>query len=224
LLSQVDASVGGKNGVNFDAYKNMIGQFNQPQFVLCDVSMLKSLPKKELLCGMAEILKHALIADAQMFETINQNWEQIQALEPKLMEDLVFNNIKIKAAIVEKDEREMGERKKLNFGHTLAHAIEKHADISHGEAVAIGIAFAARLSYQKQYLSKNALDSIITTINFLGLPEITNVEKSKLKSAILGDKKRERDSLTFVFLEAIGKARLEEIKIDELKHWIDDLC
>jgi len=224
LLSQVDASVGGKNGVNFNNYKNIIGNFNQPKFVICDSQMLHTLPPKEVKNGMSEILKHALIADAQMFHLIREKSEQILNLEERIIEDLIYENIKIKAAFVEKDEKEQGERKKLNFGHTLAHAIEKNSNLSHGEAVAIGIVFAAKISHQKKYISETDLTLIIESVKQLGLPISSNIKPELLADAIINDKKRQGKNISFVLLNKIGEARIENLTITELKQWIYDLC
>ena len=149
LLSQVDASVGGKNGVNFQGYKNMIGVFNQPEFVICDPVMLKTLPQEELLSGFAEIVKHAAIGNSDMFSFLENNFQKALDLDAQILGKLVYDSVKIKAAVVRRDEKEEGERRKLNFGHTLGHAIEKTIGIPHGEAVSIGIVFAADLSIKK---------------------------------------------------------------------------
>jgi len=217
LLSQIDASVGGKNGVNFNSYKNIIGSFNQPKFVICDTQMLKTLPQKEINNGMGEMLKHALIADAGMFNDINLNFDKILKLDNDILPNLIFNNIKIKIRIVEKDENEQNERKKLNFGHTLAHAIEKHSNLSHGEAVAVGIVFASYLSFKKGYINKHNFNEIINTIKKLGLPTSTNINKQKLAEAITKDKKRNNNNIDLILLKNIGNAIIETYSIEQIK-------
>jgi len=224
LLSQVDASIGGKNGVNFSSYKNIIGNFNQPNFVVCDTKMLNTLPKKEIKCGLGEIIKHALISDAEMFDFISENYENILDLDDTILPKLIFDNINIKAKIVEKDEKEQGERKKLNFGHSLAHAIEKHSDLSHGEAVAVGIIFASKISLQKGYISDIEYDKIKEVLLKYDLPIELNIEKEKIFNAIKKDKKRNSDNISFVLLEKIGKAKIENISLNDLKQYLDDLC
>lgn len=224
LLSQVDASIGGKNGVNFSNYKNIIGNFNQPEFVICDTNMLKTLPSKEIKCGMGEIIKHALIADAKMFDFLNSENKKILALDNEILPDLILENIKIKAKIVEKDEKEQAERKKLNFGHTLAHAIEKHSDISHGEAVAIGIVFAAKISLAKGYISDKDFELITDTISKFDLPTKLKTEKYKILDAFKKDKKRKGDKISFILLEKIGKAKIEDLSLKELEKYLNDLC
>ena len=125
LLAQVDAAVGGKNGVNWEGYKNMIGVFNQPDFVICDPLLLRTLPRREVLSGMAEVVKHALIADAGLFSYLEENGSGVLDLRPEVMERLVCDSVRIKSSIVNRDEREKGERRLLNFGHTFGHALEK---------------------------------------------------------------------------------------------------
>ncbi|MCF8093347.1 MAG: 3-dehydroquinate synthase, partial [Desulfotignum sp.] len=135
LLSQVDASVGGKNGVNLSAYKNMVGVFNQPRFVICDLNMLETLPKSEISNGLAEIVKHALISDADMLTYIEKNRGKALELDPEIIFQLVSDSVAIKSRVVQLDEKESGERRKLNFGHTIGHAIEKLDPSGHGKAV-----------------------------------------------------------------------------------------
>ena len=131
LLSQVDASVGGKNGVNFKDYKNMIGVFNQPEFVICDLNLLNTLPEKEVLCGLAEIVKHAVIGDRHLFAYLEAHHQEALALDNDVIEKLVYDSIIIKSDIVNQDELEKGERRKLNFGHTFGHAFEKTTGVPH---------------------------------------------------------------------------------------------
>jgi len=135
LLSQVDASVGGKNGVNFKGYKNMIGIFNQPEFVICDLQMLTTLDNKDLISGFGEIVKHTLIANAKMFAELEKHTDNVLNLDLSFIEKLVADSVKIKSHIVNIDEKEKGERRKLNLGHTYGHAVEKVLKISHGKAV-----------------------------------------------------------------------------------------
>ena len=152
LLAQVDASVGGKNGVNFSGYKNMVGTFNQPEFVICDPEVLQTLSDKDRGCGLAEIIKHAAIADGLLFSYLEDNLEKVSALSSEAVHRMVYDSMVIKSEIVNRDERETGERRKLNFGHTVGHAVEKVHKLPHGEAVSIGMMVAANLSAQKGYL------------------------------------------------------------------------
>src|SRR6056297_1011765 len=170
LLAQVDASVGGKTGVNFRGYKNMVGVFNQPEFVLCDPRVLKTLPARDLACGFAEVVKHAAIYDADYFEFLEQDASRARSLDPEIMTRVVYDSIAIKADIVNRDERERGERRKLNFGHTLGHAVEKTSDFLHGEAVSIGMSAAAMISVQKGFMEKSEAERLKALLARFGLP------------------------------------------------------
>jgi len=224
LLSQVDASVGGKNGVNFHGYKNMIGTFNQPGFVICDTTMLKTLPQKELLGGFAEVVKHAAIGSKELFGFLETNYDKALGMDTGILEALVYESVKIKAEVVRKDEKEKGERRKLNFGHTLGHAIEKTMGISHGEAVSIGMVFAANLSVKRKMFSQAEAERIRSLLERIGLPVKISFEKEKILDAMRKDKKREGAGIHFVLLRAMGETMIEEIPIDELEDAVHDLC
>ncbi|MFP4158245.1 MAG: 3-dehydroquinate synthase [Desulfobacterales bacterium] len=224
LLAQVDASVGGKTGVNFNGYKNMVGVFNQPMLVFCDPSVLKTLPEAEIANGFAEIVKHAAIADDRYFNLIEQNVDQALALEPDLLEKIVHDSIAIKADIVNRDEREQGERKKLNFGHTVGHALEKTSGFSHGKAVSIGMAAAARLSVQKGYLSESQERRIKSLLVSLGLPVWTRFDPDAVFEALARDKKRLDENIHFVLLSGIGKSFVEPVGLSELRKFLEGLA
>lgn len=221
LLSQVDASVGGKNGVNFGGYKNMVGVFNQPEFVLCDLTLLRSLPIREVLCGFAEIIKHGAIADERMLTFIENHRDAALGLERAIIEHLVFRSVEIKAGVVTRDEREQGERRKLNFGHTFGHAIEKITGIPHGEAVGIGMVLAARLSVQKGLLPPTDARRLERIIDSFGLPVRPPVDVQSMLTAMRKDKKREGSRIHFVFLDGLGSARVEEISFDDLRRLVN---
>ncbi len=217
LLSQVDASVGGKCGVNLDGYKNMVGVFSQPNFVICDPKMLKTLDKADLHCGFAEIVKHTLIEDADMFSFIENNTDKLLSVDNELIEKLVVNSVEIKSNVVNRDEKESGERRKLNFGHTFGHAAEKVLGISHGNAVSLGMVIAAQLSVAKGLLSQNDYDRILKLLKALEMPTVIPERHAEILNALTMDKKREGDVIHFVLLNGIGKASIEPIKIEELK-------
>ncbi|MBA3037475.1 MAG: 3-dehydroquinate synthase, partial [Desulfobacterium sp.] len=223
LLSQVDASVGGKNGVNFKGYKNMVGVFNQPAFVICDMNLLKTLPEKDLLCGFAEIVKHAAIEDAALFEYLENNYKKALSLDYNVIERLVYDSVVIKSSVVNRDEKEKGERRKLNFGHTLGHAIEKTTGIPHGEAVSLGMVFAASLSVKRGLLSSGEEKQISALLKNLKLPTTVDIDRKKVIEALNKDKKREGDGIHFVLLDGIGKAVIEEISISELHRALDNI-
>lgn len=222
LLAQVDATVGGKNGVNFRGYKNMVGVFNQPDFVIADITLLETLSPKEIACGLAEIVKHGCIADADYFDFIEAHSDAITRLDHDTMSHLVSESVRIKAAVVTKDEREAGERRKLNFGHTLGHAFEKTLRISHGEAVSAGMVMASDLSVRKGLLDKKASQRIATLLHRLKLPVDIDFDRRAVFQALKKDKKREKNQMHFVLLESIGKAVVESINLPELENWIVD--
>lgn len=220
LLSQVDASVGGKNGVNFEGYKNMVGLFNQPEFVICDPDLLKTLPEKELLNGCAEIIKHAAIADQKYFDYLEENYRAILGMDNNVIEKVVYDSVIIKSGIVNRDERETGERRKLNFGHTLGHALEKVTGITHGEAVSIGMAASARVSEKLGLLKRKDRIRIEALLINLGLPISIPADDEKIINAVSRDKKREKDKIHLVLLKGIGNAVIESISIRELQSLI----
>jgi len=217
LLSQVDASVGGKTGVNFDGYKNMVGVFNQPRFVICDIALLKTLPRAEVSCGFAEIVKHAVIADPDMFAYLEAKHSKALSLEKDVIERLVFDSVRIKADVVGRDEKEKGERRKLNFGHSFGHAIEKTAGLRHGEAVSLGMVIAAALSVKKDLLSRTNEARVTALLERLQLPTRIEVDKRAVMDALYKDKKREADHIKFVLIDGLGAAVVEDVPFAELE-------
>ncbi len=220
LLAQVDAAVGGKNGVNWEGYKNMIGVFSQPDFVICDPVLLRTLPRREVLSGMAEVIKHALIADADLFFYLEENGPAVLDLRPEVVERLVEDSVGIKSSIVNRDEREQGERRVLNFGHTFGHALERAVGVSHGEAVSAGMVLAAAISEQKGYLPGHDRERIEKLLSSLGLPRRLPCPRERLLEALRKDKKREGERLHFVLLKALGRAVVEEMSFEELEKFL----
>ncbi|MDA8403471.1 MAG: 3-dehydroquinate synthase [Desulfobacteraceae bacterium] len=220
LLAQVDASVGGKTGVNVDGYKNMAGVFSQPEFVICDPMVLKTLPQRELCSGFAEIVKHAAISDAAYFKYLEKNVANALALDMEVMERIIYDSVAIKAGVVNRDETEKGERRKLNFGHTFGHAVEKTTGLPHGEAVSIGMVVAAKLSAAKGMLGRDDLDRVMDLLSRFHLPARIPVEqgmdREKILDALTRDKKREGGGIHFVLLPAIGQSVVEKITLAEL--------
>jgi 3-dehydroquinate synthase len=225
LLAQVDASVGGKNGVNLEGYKNLVGIFNQPEFVLCDGSLLKTLPPREVICGMAEIIKHAAIADTVLFDYLEKNYENALRLDDDVIEKLVYDSVVIKSAVVNQDESEQGERRKLNFGHTFGHAIEKGTDYNHGEAIGVGMAVAGDLSVARGLLNAEESQRLKQLLQKFQLPITGKIDSAGVMEAIQKDKKRTGDNVYFVFLAQIGRAVVENIPMDWLQSnaatWMD---
>jgi 3-dehydroquinate synthase len=224
LLSQVDASVGGKNGINFKGFKNMIGVFRQPEFVLCDYSLLRSLEKKEFTAGFAEIIKAAAIRDKDLFAYLTKSSDESLAQDPEVIHQLVKNSVKIKTAIVQNDEREKSERRLLNFGHTFGHAIEKLTGMLHGESVSLGMVMAVRLSVKLGMCSLDDANQLIDLLQQYGLPVTVPLKPADIFDAIRKDKKREKDFIHFVLLRKIGDAETRPIPIHDLQTMIHDLC
>jgi len=224
LLGQVDASIGGKNGINFEGYKNIIGVFRQPEFVICDTEFLKTLPGKELVNGFSEIIKYSLIADLELFDYLDSSYESILALEPSSIHQVIKRCVEIKADIVMRDEKESFERRKLNFGHTIGHAIEKLSGISHGMAVSIGMVAALRISRAVSGLKKEDEERAVSLLRKYGLPTDFSYGIDEIMGAIRKDKKKEIDSIYFVLLEEVGKSVIRKMKFGDLKKVLDDLC
>jgi 3-dehydroquinate synthase len=223
LLSQVDASVGGKNGVNFRGFKNMLGVFNQPEFVICDIGMLKTLNDREFRSGFAEIIKAAVIKDGLLFSYLEQHYTDALRNKASVMEKLIYDAVKIKSGVVEMDEKEKGERKKLNFGHTFAHAIEHTVGILHGEAVSVGMALAGKLSVYLGLLKKNELERLTRLIKNMELPVTIDFDFSALFDAMKKDKKRDGGFIHMILIENIGSAIVKKIPLDKLEKLNYDL-
>jgi 3-dehydroquinate synthase len=215
LLSQVDASTGGKNGVNLGGTKNILGTIRQPEFVICDPEMLKTLPEEEYLSGLAELIKTAVIGDKELFELIEGNIDEIMERKSDLLTLLVAKSVRFKALVVTEDENERGLRRILNFGHTFGHAFEMQRAVKHGFAVAAGMVLAAEYSFEKKYLSleeKNRIINLLKRFNLVGRLDISDVQMSKLVSR---DKKKTGTDIHFVFAQGIGKATVDKVPVAE---------
>ncbi|RUT79975.1 3-dehydroquinate synthase [Ancylomarina longa] len=223
LLSQVDASVGGKNGINFGKLKNMIGVFNSPKFVICDPVLLQTLPKRELRSGFGEIIKHAFIKDESLFHFLKENKNVLLNLDSDCIEDLIYRAVFIKTEVVRQDPLEKGERKKLNFGHTIGHAIENNSDLTHGEAVAVGMIIASKLSHEICGLSELDAFKIQSLLKAYELPVTHQVSAKVINEFLIKDKKKNRDTIDFILLRKIGEACIQSIPIEDLKNRIENL-
>jgi len=215
LLSQVDASTGGKNGVNLGKIKNVIGSFRQPEFVICDTSMLKTLPDKEYLSGLAELIKTGLIGDSSIIESLENKYHGIISRDNWILTELVARAVRFKGSVVSEDEKESGIRRILNLGHTFGHAIELQESVKHGFAVAAGIKLAILFSQAKGYLSNDVGMRIISLLEKYNLLEDYRIPVSKMEELVAHDKKRSGTDIHFVFLESIGKGIVKRITIKE---------
>ena len=212
LLAQVDAAIGGKNGVNFDRYKNMVGTFRQPEFVYIDTDFLQTLPRRTLLCGAAEMLKTFLLADARAYDAAVEHFRNPDAGPVPTW--MVRRAGEIKCDFVEQDPEDRGVRQLLNLGHTFGHAIEKcSSQYAHGEAVAIGIVMAADLACREGLLDPETAHRIRTDLQAVGLPVEPPVPEADLQEAILQDKKRQGAALRYVLPKRIGEATLWECSV-----------
>jgi len=214
LLAMVDASIGGKNGIDVGVYKNMVGVIRQPSFLLFDSSLLQTLPEAEWKNGFAEIIKHACIKDVTMFKQLEQNNFISYQRKQKELGALIQKNALLKTKVVQQDEFEKGDRKLLNFGHTLGHALENQYQFSHGHAISIGMAYASSLS-QKMNGFKDA-NRVVSLLEKYGLPTFTQFDKDKVINVLKMDKKKTKDSINFILLEKIGKAVIKPISIQQL--------
>lgn len=216
LLGQVDASVGGKNGVNVDGYKNMAGTFTQPQFVICDPELLRTLPEREFRAGMAEVVKAAIIADAELFARIEKTTIKALRTDTDLLSDAISAAVRVKADIVERDEFETGDRRKLNLGHTLAHAIEKVSNkMNHGEAVAVGIALIAGVAVKLGVLSPKDRKRIVGVLTCLGFDLNPPVDVRRLLAEVVKDKKSQNGMLRIVLPVGIGDCEVRPMSPEE---------
>lgn len=217
VLAMVDAAVGGKNGINSGDYKNMLGLICQPEFIFYDMALLASLPEVEWVNGFAEIIKHACIADREMFDWLdNHELSEIKA-NRELLGWIIRKNALLKAGFVQQDEFESGRRKQLNFGHTLGHALEKRLQLKHGFAVAIGMAFACRLSEDE--LGFKDTNAVIALLEKYHLPVRADIDVPQAVSLLQADKKRSGDTVDYVLLDKIGKAEIRALTIPALaKH------
>jgi 3-dehydroquinate synthase len=221
LLALVDASIGGKNGIDVGVYKNMVGIIRQPEFILYDMVFLNSLPQNEWKNGFAEIIKHAAIKDAAMFRALETNTLKKYQNNQAAICDLVKRNAIIKTRVVQHDEYEKGERRLLNFGHTLGHALENQYELSHGQAVSIGMTYASLVS--QQIAGFKEADRVAGLIAKYDLPTFAEFDKQKVFEVLKMDKKRERKEMNYVMLEKIGKGIVKSIPLKQLEGIISQL-
>ncbi len=214
LVAQVDASIGGKTAVNHPLGKNLIGAFYQPRLVLADVEVLRSLPRRELVAGLAEVIKYGASLDAELFDFLEAELPRVLALEPAAIARVVTACCRLKAAVVGADETEGGYRAVLNFGHTVGHAVEALGGYRrhlHGEAVAIGLAYAARLSAARGYCDATSAARVVRLLERAELPTAVpvDIDATALAARVATDKKTREDAVRFVCLETIGRTRFE---------------
>ncbi len=218
LLSQVDSSIGGKTGVDFAQYKNMVGAFYMPKLVYMNLSTLLSLPERQFYAGMGEVLKSALIKDGSFYGWIINNLYEVYEKEPEVLRLMVYNCCNIKRLVVEKDWGETGDRALLNFGHTIGHAIEKAKgfELLHGECIALGMVAASFIAYKRQLLSFDEYYEIRDMFVPFNLPiTIEDIDPQEILRLTKSDKKMEAGKIKFILLKKIGKAYIDTTVTDE---------
>lgn len=216
LLSQVDASIGGKNGVNLSGAKNIVGTFAQPEFVVCDQEMLDTLPEVEYFSGLGEVVKHALIRDERMIGYLEENIDAVISRNRDVLRNLIYRSVEIKADIVARDEKEIGERRLLNFGHTVGHGIEAATGLPHGIAISHGMLIAAEFSCDDNMIDLAELGRVRSLLERLGLLPDIKPGIGSISQFLLKDKKRENENIHFVFLEKPGIAVIKKISLQNI--------
>lgn len=216
ILGMVDASIGGKNGVDVGVYKNLVGVINHPEFLLYDYSFLETLPHEEWINGFAEIIKHACIKDDSMFRLLEEKTVQDFQSSKENIGKLIERNVDIKYKVVAIDERETGERKLLNFGHTIGHAIENTTKLPHGCAVSIGMVAACVISEKINGFSEADTAKVKQLILRYKLPIAFDIDKEKTWDILLHDKKKSGADMNFVVLDEIGRASIKKISLTDL--------
>ena len=218
LLSQVDSSIGGKTGVDFDAYKNMVGAFHMPRLVYMNLNVLKTLPDRQFACGMGEILKTGLICDGDFFRYVCCEQKEIKKLDIKQIARMVRRCCEIKAGVVERDPKEQGERALLNLGHTVGHAVEKLKNFTllHGQCVGVGLVAAAYLSMKRGLLTREEYQEICQGCSDYELPvHVEGLIPEEVLSATKRDKKMEQGHIRFILMDGIGKSFIDKTVTDE---------
>ena len=221
ILAMVDAAVGGKNGIDVGPFKNMVGTVYQPDHLIFDYSFLQTLPEEEWVNGFAEIIKHACIKDALFFEFLQTKSVEDFKNDPTALAELIEKNISIKSKVVLEDEFETGDRKLLNFGHTIGHAIENLYDLPHGHAVSIGMVAACTISQEITSFPQESTQKIIGLLERYQLPVKLAFDKESVWDILLMDKKRADNNMNFILLDKIGTASIKSIPLPQLKDLID---
>jgi len=221
LLAMVDSSIGGKTGVDFKAYKNMVGAFHQPELVYMNIATLNTLNDVQFNSGMGEIIKHGLIKDASYYLWLKEHVLQVKTMEFAILKEMIYRSCQIKKAVVEEDPKEAGERALLNFGHTIGHSVEKLMDFTllHGECVSIGIAAASYLSMKRGFLHQDTYNDILTTLMNYGQPvKISGLDVDEILAVTKNDKKMDMNQIRFILLTQIGHAIIDTtVTQDEMR-------
>ena len=228
LLSQVDSSIGGKTGVDFDAYKNMVGAFHMPQLVYTAATSLLTLTEEQFACGMGEVIKHGLIKDASYYQWLKDNRESILKRDLSICEDMVYRSNEIKKQVVENDPTEQGERALLNFGHTLGHAVEKLMNFKefHGHCVGLGCIAASKISALRGMISEEQVQDIKNTFEAFEMPvTVSGLDWKDVYATTKSDKKMDSGVVKFILLKTVGNAYVDRtVTEEEMKTGFDLIC
>ena len=228
LLSQVDSSIGGKTGVDFDAYKNMVGAFHMPRLVYTNLNTLLTLPKEQFSSGMGEVIKHGLIKDASYYQWLKDNRESILKRDLSICEDMVYRSNEIKKQVVENDPTEQGERALLNFGHTLGHAVEKLMNFKefHGHCVGLGCIAASKISALRGMISEEQVQDIKNTFEAFEMPvTVSGLDWKDVYATTKSDKKMDSGVVKFILLKTVGNAYVDRtVTEEEMKTGFDLIC
>lgn len=220
LLAMVDSSIGGKTGVDFESYKNMVGAFYQPQAVYMNLNTLNTLPEREFYSGFGEIIKHGLIKDCIYYNWLLEHADSILNKVPELLEETIYRSLLVKQQVVENDPYEKGERALLNFGHTLGHAVEKLMNFSllHGECVSLGIVTACYLSMTLGHITKEEYQNVLNTLEAFHLPTSLPASAIDIEEVVIAtknDKKMDSGKIKFILLESLGNAYINKELTDK---------
>lgn len=219
ILGMVDAAIGGKNGINVGIYKNLVGAVHQPDFLLYDQGFLRTLPKEEWTSGFAEIIKHACIGDAAMFRQLEGSTLHSFKKNAASLAALIRRNALLKTGIAKNDEKETGARRLLNFGHTLGHAMENTYQLTHGQAISIGMVAACRVS--EKLTGFRETERVMTLLDKFGLPVLAEFDKQQVFEVMRMDKKKEQNDMHYVLLEKIGKGVVRKLPVAQLEQMIN---
>ena len=221
ILAMTDAAIGGKNGINVGRYKNMVGTTYRPLFILYDYSFLNTLPKSEWINGFAEIIKHACIKDADMFDELEKNNIDFYINDRAATSALIEKNAALKTAVVVADEFEKADRFQLNFGHTFGHAIENLYNLPHGSAVSIGMVMAAKISEEVNNFDSVAVEKIKKLLIQYELPISQKINNAEVLELLVKDKKRAGDTINFVLLNKIGEGTVKQLSFHNIASLLD---
>ena len=228
VLAQCDSSVGGKTGVDFSGYKNMVGAFKMPALVWINTQVLKTLDERQFIAGFGEVLKYGLIRDVSFFDWLIEHREKLLARDTELLSEMIRRCCEIKRDVVEQDPEEKGLRAILNFGHTIGHAVEKYLRFNrmHGECVALGMRAALDISCRRGLISRDDDERISKTIEDFGLPvRESGLDKDEILTLMRSDKKMDGDNISFILLDPPGNARImRDVTADELLYGIEQIC